>query len=94
MTWKVTDPDDNSRWLEYTGDNDTATPDMWDADPETRWRLTQDGYTFPLTPTGPFVQIVDDSTLMAAAMNLLPGAKITGDPPPYPLFPSEPGRIY
>ncbi|MDQ0281812.1 hypothetical protein [Rhodococcoides fascians] len=87
MTWTVRSTSDTGRWL-------THDDDSWTADPETTAVLPQDRYAFPLTPTGPVSQIVDESTLMAAAMNLLPGATATGDRPPYPAVPSVPGAIY
>lgn len=87
MNWKITSKTNPGRWLTHTGDT-------WEADPETTAYLTQPGYAFPLTPTGPVAAITDESTLMAAARRLIPGADLTGKPPPYPPFPSEPGRIY
>lgn len=87
MNWKITSPTDPSRWL-------THTDDTWEADPETTAYLTQPGYAFPLTPTGPVVTISNESTLMAAARKLIPGAEPAGDLPPHPTFPSVPGLIY
>ncbi|WP_155290492.1 hypothetical protein [Rhodococcoides fascians] len=48
----------------------------------------------PFIPTGPGATIIYASTPMAAAMNLLPGAALTGNPPLIPTNPSTPGRIY
>ncbi|MDV6230865.1 hypothetical protein [Rhodococcus cercidiphylli] len=87
MNWKITSPTDSDRWLTHTGDT-------WEADPETTAYLTQPGYAFPLTPTGPVVTITDESTLMAAARKLIPGAETFGDLPPYPAFPSVPDCVY
>ncbi|ORI15780.1 hypothetical protein [Rhodococcus sp. 1168] len=94
MTWTVTSREDQGRWLTYSGDGPEATPDMWEADPETRTYLTREGYSFPLTPTGPIATIADDSTLMAAALNLLPSARVSGEHPNYPPVRSAPGVIY
>ncbi|TFI40245.1 hypothetical protein E4P29_25365 [Rhodococcus sp. 1R11] len=87
MNWKITSKTDPDRWLTHTGDT-------WEADPETTAYLTQPGFAFPLTPTGPVVPISDESTLCAAARKLIPGAAPAGELPPYPAFPSVPGRIY
>lgn len=87
MNWTITSNTDPSRWL-------THTDDTWEADPETTAYLTQPGYAFPLTPTGPVVTITDESTLMAAARKLISGAELAGDIPPYPTVPSLPGRVY
>ncbi|WP_032405191.1 hypothetical protein [Rhodococcoides fascians] len=88
MTWKITDPDDDARWLESDGGVEFS------ADPETTYRLRTDGYAFPLTPTGPFIEITDGSSLYAAGLHLFAGATVTGDPPPLPTVPSIPGRVY
>lgn len=88
MTWKVTSREEPARWLESTGGVD------YTADDETTSHLIVEGYAFPLTPTGPFVEVTDASSLYAAALHLLPGATVTGDPPDLPTFKSVPGAIY
>lgn len=87
MNWKITSNIDPDRWLTHTGDT-------WKADPETTAYLTQPGYAFPLTPTGPVVTVTDESTLMAAARKLIPSAEPAGDLPAHPPLPSVPGRVY
>jgi hypothetical protein len=87
MTWTIRSIDEPDRWLTHHGDG-------WEADPATTARLSQPHYTFPLTPTGPFIEITDESSLLAAAAHLMPGAAVTGDPPTYPPVPSRPGVIY
>ena len=87
MTWSITSRADPDRWLRHDGTT-------WAADPETTAWLTSDGYTFPLTPTGPYATISDDSTLYAAARHLIPASEETGDLPAYPNVPGSTGAVY
>lgn len=87
MTWSITSRADPDRWLRHDGTT-------WAADPETTAWLTSDGYTFPLTPTGPYTTISDHSTLYAAARHLIPASEEAGDTPAYPPLPSGDGVAY
>lgn len=87
MSYRITSRTDPTRWFDHNGTD-------WTADPETTRVLTQPGYTFPLTPTGPIATLSDDSTLYAAALYVIPASDEQGDYPPYPKVPRSKGTVY
>lgn len=87
MSYRIESRTDHDRWFAHDGT-------FWVADPETTAYLTEPGYTFRLTPTGPIATVTDESTLYAAALSVIPASEATGDHPPYPNIPRSPGTVY
>ncbi|MGW4718264.1 hypothetical protein [Nocardia sp. NPDC004260] len=85
MSWTVYSRTEAGRWLNWNGRD-------WRADRETTAVLSEPGFAFPLTPTGP-TQVgygPGESELLAAALYVIPAASTAGQVPEYPQIPTLP----